>query len=170
MSEKVKHANTVQVKHVNVIPLFHFFQASAAHDWQPAESTIKCSSFAKSMKWTIIIKMWLIIIQPQIFLDKYLQCVFVLKWFFFRVGVHVGSERNCWELYSSNWQHFEQNNGHNGTKSRKIRPMLKIRAIILKLTASSISTQLHYQQMNCMFISVCFIVQVIRALLYCKVY
>lgn len=58
---QVKHTNTVQVKHVNVIPLFHFFHhdVNAAQDWQPAESTTKCvSSAKKNVKWTIIIEMW----------------------------------------------------------------------------------------------------------------
>lgn len=47
--QQVKHMNTVQVKHVNVIPLFHFFQhdVNTAHDWQPAESTKKWISCAK---------------------------------------------------------------------------------------------------------------------------
>lgn len=39
--QQVKHTNTVQVKHLNVIPLVHVFQRdlNAAQDWQPAEST-----------------------------------------------------------------------------------------------------------------------------------
>lgn len=51
--QQVKHMNTVQVKHVNVIPLFHFFQhdVNTAHDWQPAESTRSGISCAKNMKW-----------------------------------------------------------------------------------------------------------------------
>lgn len=41
--------------------------------------------------------MWVIIIQPQIFKDKYLQCVFTLI-FFPSVSVLVGSRFNL-ELY-----------------------------------------------------------------------
>lgn len=77
--QQVKHMNTVQVKHVNVILLFHLFQHdvnTAQGYWQPAESTRKCTSSAKNMKCTIIIETWVIISQPQIFKDKYLHCVF----------------------------------------------------------------------------------------------
>ncbi len=76
----VKNTTAVQVKHVDVIPLFHFFQhdVQAAQDWQPAESTKNCIR-------TIIIAMWVIVIQPQSFEDKYLQCVFPLKGLIFLV-------------------------------------------------------------------------------------
>lgn len=53
---------------MNVIPLFHFFQhdVNTAQDWQPAESTRKYA-VPKSIKWTIIFEIWVIIIQQQIF-------------------------------------------------------------------------------------------------------
>lgn len=53
---QVKHMNTVQVKHVNVIPLFLFFQhdAIAAQDRQPAESTRTHSSAAKKYEMGLL--------------------------------------------------------------------------------------------------------------------
>lgn len=97
--------NTVQVKHVNVIPLFHFFQhdVNAARDRQPAESTPK-------------FEVWVIIIQPQIFKDKYLQCDFALKGFF---GGEVFLLRYS-ELYSEVIVNSSTGmTGRDGTKERK---------------------------------------------------
>lgn len=114
---------TVQVKHVNVILVSHLFQhdVNTAQHWQPAESTRKYTSSAKNVKCTIIIEMWVIISQPQIFKDKYLHCF----------CMHTGSMCAC-ELYS------EEICKQGWYKKMKMRPMFDIRGNILnEFTASS---------------------------------
>lgn len=105
--------NTVPVKHVSVIPLFHFFQhdVNAARDRQPAESTPK-------------FEVWVIIIQPQIFKDKYLQCDFALKGFSWGRSLRACGQSVYLLRYSELYSEVIVNSstgmtGRDGTKDRK---------------------------------------------------
>lgn len=101
--------STVQVKLVNGIPLFHFFwrSASAARAWLPAESTPK-------------FEVWVIIIRPQIFKDKYLQCDFCVKRITFLREAFAGVWAVCvlvevvWALQGSRRQQWVS----DGTKRK----------------------------------------------------
>lgn len=80
----------------------------------------------------------MIIIQPQIFKDKYLQCdswIETVLWG--GVYMHVGSLfiffEVFWALQWSNYQQLDHNNWVWQYKSRKKRLMLKIKGIIFKL-------------------------------------
>lgn len=75
--------------------------------------------------------MWVSIIQPQTFKDKYLQCVCAFKGFLGGClparGQFVYLLRHL-ELCSEEIvQILIRVNGHNGTKGQQMRPMFKIK-------------------------------------------